>query len=102
MGTGWGGPARGAGSGGHACPFTAATPTRRTLAGGRPDPLKVAQRLPAKAAAQHRSDQLEEELWRLAFTADCQDTQVTAVERLLDILEGRPASRCPDPNLEFG
>lgn len=92
-GEGWGGPARGAGSSVPRSPFTVATPTRRTLAGQRPDPVKSAARRQVREEKVAAAERMEDVLYDLALNASNPAVQVAAACRLHDILCGPPVRR---------
>ena len=91
-GMGWGGPARGA-SGKPAVPFSATSPTRRTVSRGNGDPLKRAARMDRQATDAAGAQTLKDELLRLATTADTDTVKIWAATAWLNRVEGLPVAR---------
>ena len=90
QGAGWGGPAKGAGSG-PAKPFTAADAV--TIPGGKGDPVKMDARAEKRARDEARAEALKDHLYQLATTAEREETQVTAAKHWLDRHEGMPIAK---------
>jgi hypothetical protein len=89
-GDGWGGPAIGAGTGGPARAFTAASATRHA---GHGDPKKMAARALRSAEKKARIEHLIDQLGDLALNAQREETQVSACIAVLNRLEGRPVKK---------
>lgn len=79
-GTGWGGPARGAG--------TSKAPSAQVFKAGN---RKAAG--PHDLSGYRRCQQLLEMLYTLAMTAESQDVQVSAAVAWLNRVEGKPVAR---------
>ena len=94
-GDGWGGPPRGAGTGGPAKAFSASSATRRAGAG---DPVKMAARTVRFAEEKARIEILIEMLGDLALNAEREETQVSATIACLDRLQGTPVKRSENFN----
>lgn len=86
-GPGWGGPAKGAGKGGKAKPFTADSETRVTHSG------PAAPLSDRKALKRLRSEQLEDMLFDIAQTTERDDTKISAITRLHAIWNGQPIAK---------
>ena len=98
-GVGWGGEAKGAGSG-PAQPFTIDTPTRTDFRGSG-DPSKARTRADKKATRDSRVEQLEELLFDLASSNEQPgNVRVTAAARLHAIYEGQPVARVINHNVD--
>lgn len=99
-GPGHGGPAKGAGRGGDAKPFTADSPTREWYPGGKGDPMKMAARADRREIRRQRVEEIEDHLYDLALNAERQETQVLAATRLHAIYEGQPVARQITANVD--
>lgn len=92
QGKGWGGPAKGAGKG-PAKPFTAESPTRQTIPGGKGDPVKMDARAEKRARDEVRAEELRDHLYTLATKAERQETQLSAAVAFLNRVEGMPVAK---------
>jgi hypothetical protein len=90
-GDGWGGPAKGAGSG-PAKPFTAGNATRVAFHTGHGDPAKAKKRHALATEREARLAQLKDHLADLGLNADRQETQVSAIVAYLNREEGLPVA----------
>jgi hypothetical protein len=95
-GAGWGGPAKGAGSGTKPA-FTVDTPTRQTIPNasspGKGDPVKRAARRDQKELDLANAQMLKNMLFGLAKTADTAMGRIRAAEAWLNRAEGMPIAR---------
>ena len=92
-GQGWGGPAKGAGRPIPLKAWDSRSETRQTIPGGRGDEVKMKTRAERRAIRQERAEALEDHLYKLALSAEREETQVTAAARLHAIYEGQPVAR---------
>ena len=93
QGAGWGGPARGAGTGGAAAAFTADSKTRHRRPGGAGDPVKMEERRHQKQIDAENAQLLKNHLLTLATKAEAEIVQVRATEAWLNRHEGMPVAR---------
>lgn len=103
-GFGWGGPAKGAGKGGAAKPFTIDTPTRvfKTVIEARaerPSGAVSGYEL-RKLINEERAQELKDHLYSIATTARHEITQVRAAEAWLNRHEGMPVARNLNINVD--
>src|SRR6202000_10689 len=98
-GPGWGGPAKGAGAG-PAEPFTADTPTRERLPGGKGDLVKLSERADRKERDAENAQILKDHLAQLAVGAEAEITRVRATEAWLNRHEGMPVARNINLNVD--
>lgn len=84
---GWAGPAKGAGKGGPAVPFTGDSPTRVT------HPGPAWPRSQRREMIAQRSVELENMLYGLAMESEDEKIRVMAATRLYEIYNGAPVAR---------
>ena len=97
-GPGWGGAARGAGSGGPARPFRRGNATRVPFHKGLGDPAKVEQRRVRTAENEARIAQLTDFLEDLALNAEHEGTRLSATVAALNRLDGYPVAKTKGQN----
>jgi hypothetical protein len=99
-GDGWGGPAKGAGSG-PAKPFTSGNATRVAFHAGHGDPAKAKMKRTLATEREARLAQLKDHLADLGLNADRQETQVSAIVAYLNREEGLPVAMNKNLNAEM-